>query len=180
MRVQLFNPPVHHYNGLHYRMNPPLGLPIMAAVLNQAGHHCEVVDLEALSVYPEQFVKAFAKQPDRWPDWIGFTALSSSARGAEDCIRGLRTSGYEGRIVVGGVLATLSPEAPLEWGADLVVTGECEGNLIELLEADTRGIVRDKRAAIETIPAPDWGCHNPPPTTYSGNHPMLSSPQSIS
>ena len=33
MKVQLFNPPVHHYSGVHYKMNPPLSLPIIAAAV---------------------------------------------------------------------------------------------------------------------------------------------------
>jgi hypothetical protein len=48
MKIQFFNPPVHHYAGIQYRMNPPLGLPILSAVLRRAGHVCEVADLEAL------------------------------------------------------------------------------------------------------------------------------------
>ena len=48
MNIQLFNPPNFYYSGLYYRMMPPLGLPIISTLLGKAGHHVEVVDLEAL------------------------------------------------------------------------------------------------------------------------------------
>src|SRR5512146_1186915 len=81
MKVQLFNPPVGYYQGHGYRMNPPLGLPILSAVLRQAGHECEVVDLEALGYTPRRLQEAWERQRDRWPDVVGFTALTASARG---------------------------------------------------------------------------------------------------
>lgn len=185
MKVQLFNPPSHHYQGVHYRMNPPLGLPILSAVLRAAGHECEVVDLEALGVNPERLGQAWAAQRDRWPDVVGITALSSSARGARESIAALRSAGYDRPIMVGGPHATLAPEEPLAWGADLSVIGECEGNIVALCEAAitgewfARGPVQGKPMPIEQIPAPDWTHHNPAPTAYGGNAPHIGQPEGI-
>ena len=134
MNVQFFNPPVHHYAGIRYKMLPLIGLPTLAAWFNQHGHHAEVVDLEAMEVNPDRFRAAFAAQRDRWPDVIGLTGLSITKRGMHEMITILREVGFTGTIVVGGVYATMKPQDPLDWGADLVITGECEGNVIQLIE----------------------------------------------
>jgi anaerobic magnesium-protoporphyrin IX monomethyl ester cyclase len=160
-------------------MNPPLGLPILAGVLNRAGHQCEVTDLEALAVTPERLKMTFQKQEKNWPDVIGFTALTASARGAGDSIEALREAGFKGLIVLGGVHATLFPNEALGVGADLVVTGECEGNIVELLETNARGIQQGIPAPIDSIPSPDWAHHNPSPTFYEGNAPHLQKPEAI-
>jgi radical SAM superfamily enzyme YgiQ (UPF0313 family) len=173
MKIQLFNPPVFHYAGFHYRMMPPLGLPTIAAVLNNAGHHAETVDLEALQVTPSMLRDAFIKQKGNWPDVVGITCLTVTQQGAQESIKALREAGFEGRIMVGGVHITMAPEDGIAWGADLVVTGECEGNIVSLLETGAKGIQAGERMAIEDIPAPDWDHHNPEPRTYWGNMALM-------
>ena len=180
MRVQFFNPPIFYYSGFHYRMLPTLSLPILAAVLNNAGHYAETVDLEALGVSPEQLTQVFKGQIGKWPDVIGVTSLTITARGAKDTIKALRAAGFTGRIVIGGVHVTLNPQEGLDWGADLVVTGECEGNLVELLESGATGIQAGKRMNIEDLPGPDWTHHNPQPSTYTGNMSILKPHPGIS
>jgi len=175
----LFNPPVFSWMGQHYDLNPALGLPILSAVLNRAGHPCEVVDLEARGRSPTDLADAFKGQRDRWPDWVGFTALTASARGAQESIAALRAVGFDRPIVVGGVHATLDPDSALDWGADLVVTGECEGNIVELLEGNARGIHAGKPLPMADIPAPDWAHHTPQPTLYGSNLPFLGKPEVI-
>jgi radical SAM superfamily enzyme YgiQ (UPF0313 family) len=150
-------------------MLPTLSLPILTAVINDAGHYCEAVDLEALGVHPDQLFQKFKDQKDNWPDVIGITALTITARGAEESIKALRKAGFDRKIVIGGVHVSLFPELGLEWGADLVVTGECEGNIVELLESDAVGIHAGKPMDIKDLPGADWTHHNPQPNTYTGN-----------
>lgn len=169
MNIQLFNPPVFHYAGFHYRMMPALGLPILAAVLNNAGHHTEVVDLEALAVSPDMLRQSFETQRGAWPDVIGITSLTVTIQGARESIQALRAAGFNGMIMVGGVHPTLAPDEALSWGADLVVTGECEGNIVELVETGARGIHPGQHMDIADLPAPDWDHHNPGVNTYWGN-----------
>jgi len=176
MRVQFFNPPVHHYAGIQYRMLPLLSLPTLVAWLNLRGHDAEAVDLEALGVTPESFREKFAAQRDRWPDVVGITGLSISKRGMREIIGALREAGFTGRIVAGGVYMTLYPQLGLDWGADLVVTGECEGNLIDLLESGATGIHKGEPAPIEEIPVPDWQRFAPALTSYVGNVQRLLQP----
>ena len=180
MKIQLFNPPVWHYAGFHYRMMPPLGLPTIAAVLNNAGHYTETVDLEALQVHPDQLKQAFIDQRGNLPDVVGITCLTVTVQGAQETIKALRQAGYKGVIMAGGVHATLDHESVLSWGADLVVTGECEGNIAQLLESGARGIHKGEPMSIEDIPAPDWDRHTPKINSYWGNTTLLQPHPGIS
>ena len=173
MNIQLFVPPSFYYGDMQFKMLPTLGLPILAAVLNNAGHHTEVVDLEALGVTPRQLRESFRIQQDRWPDVVGFTGLNLGARGIRDCITELRGAGFTGRIIVGGAFASHASEQVREWGADLVVTGECEGNIVELLNSGATGIVAGVPTSIENIPNPDWKHFTPDITSYHGNMAMM-------
>jgi radical SAM superfamily enzyme YgiQ (UPF0313 family) len=173
MKIQFLNPPVHHYAGVRYKMLPLLGLPTLAAWFNQRGHTAEVADLEALEVSPDKFLETFSAQKDRWPDVVGITGLTIGKRGMREITQAVKQSGFAGTLVLGGVYMTTKPQDGLDWGADLVVTGECEGNIIELLESGARGIHAGKAAPIEDIPAPDWQHFSPLLTTYEGNLKML-------
>lgn len=180
MRVQLFNPPVYYYSNVHYALNPPLGLPILAAVLENAGHTAEVADLEMLLVSPIKLAEHFRRQGDRWPDVVGFTCLSQNVRGVRESIAALRSVGYQGYIMVGGPHITLFPEQGLEMGADVAVVGECEGNIVSIIEAQPKSaIVHGERMPIEDIPAPLWEKHQPAPNRYGGNLPQLAMPEGI-
>ena len=179
MIIQLFNPPQFYFNGLQYRMNPALGLPILAAVLRKAGHETSVTDLEALGITPAAFSKALENQRDAWPDVIGFTCLTHSRRGVADCIKAARDAGYKGYILVGGPHMSLAPDEPIEWGADCAVVGECEGNIAEIVEQQPAGVIQGKREDIAFIPAPAWDYHTPKPRNYRGNEPHIEAPEGI-
>ena len=152
-------------------MLPVLNIAILAAVLNEADHEARAEDLDAGPITPNQLGEIFSKMIDI-PDVVGFTSLSVSARGAKDCIHAIRKAGYTGMIVVGGVHPTIKPYEALEWGADLVVTGECEGNIVELLEGGFVGIYEGKPMPINEIPSPNWDLYTPG-INYPGQYRML-------
>ena len=179
MIIQLFNPPQFYFNGLQYRMNPPLGLPILSAVLREAGHEASVTDLEALGVTPDAFGRAIENQRGNWPDVIGFTCLTHNRRGVMDCIKAARSKGYYGYIIVGGPHMSIAAAEPIEWGADCAVVGECEGNIAEIVKQQPSGVVTGKREDMPLIPAPDWEHHTPRPRNYRGNEPHIASPEGI-
>jgi anaerobic magnesium-protoporphyrin IX monomethyl ester cyclase len=166
MRITLYNPSTFYYTGTRCSALPSLSITILSAVLNNAGHDCQVVDLEALGIKPQDM-----KIHDA--DVIGFTGMTMAEQGIRDCIQAMREMGYKGRIVAGGIHATLFPQQVLEWGADLVVTGECEGNIVQLLESDAVGIHKGIRSNIEDIPAPDWEHHTPSISVYSGMYKFI-------
>ena len=182
MRVRLYNPPVHHYSGVHYRMNPPLGLPILASVLEGAGHDAAVVDLEALLVQPDKLARAYAESVPEWPDAVGFTVTTHNQRGARECIAALRDVGYDGYIALGGPHITVAAQdgQPSDlWGADVWVSGECEGNVVQVFERRETGVVEGWPLPIADVPGPLWAKHNPQPTYYMGNLPNVGKPEGI-
>ena len=187
MRIQLLSAPAHYYTGQPpYRLNPQLGLPILAAVLEWAGHTAQVYDLEALAFTPQRLAAQYDAQRGNWPDAVGFTCNSYNRRGVKDCIAALRGVGYSDYITVGGPWATLRARGSIDeaesWGADSWVAGECEGNVVRLFEERLTGIVQGQPAPIASIPSPLWAKHHPSPMTYGGNLPLGNSapPQSIS
>ncbi len=180
MKIQLLNPPVHHYTGRQYRMMPPISLPTLAALFAAAGHYAEVIDLEALAIHPNQVENSYRAQRDNWPDVIGITAMTMTSRGARDVVRALRAAGFAGRIVAGGIYPTENADAVLSWGVDCVVLGECEGNVVEIFERGANGVQIGQRMPIEQIPAPDWRHHNPPIGEYYGNTNLINPRPGIS
>ena len=161
MKILLVNPPID-YQTTKPPSLPVLSLPILAAVLNKAGHKAEVLDLGAVG-------KKMKDIKTEKYDVIGFTVMTCNKEGAKSCIADLWMDHYKGQIVAGGVYATMFPDDVLAWGIDLVVTGECEGNIAHILESGKTGIVHGDRMPIEDIPAPAWECHTPNINTYAGN-----------
>jgi anaerobic magnesium-protoporphyrin IX monomethyl ester cyclase len=181
MKIQLLNPPIHHYTGRQYRMMPPINLPTIAALLSAAGHYAEVIDLEALAVTPERLEEAYKAQRDGWPDAIGITSMTITSRGAKDITQALRRAGFTGYIIAGGIYPSENPQACLDdWGVDAVVIGECEGNVVKIFEDGASGIHLGERMPIEDIPAPDWRHHNPPIGEYNGNTRLINPAPGIS
>jgi radical SAM superfamily enzyme YgiQ (UPF0313 family) len=158
---------------MYFRMLPTMGLPILTRIFNEAGHYAETVDLEALQIHPYRFMERMAEQRSAWPDVIGFTGLHQAARGIRECIEAIKEVGFSGKIVIGGIFATTQPELALSFGADLVVVGECEGNVVQLFESGATGIQQGEPLPIEDIPTPDWGHFYPPIASYYGNMAML-------
>lgn len=180
MRILLINPPVNYYTGINLRLNPTLALPYISAMLKKAGHRCAIVDMEALRM-DLSGVKMVFDRFHRPPDVIGLTALTASERGCREIIAKIREYGYEGRIIVGGAHASLFPKETLEWeGVDTVVTGECEGNVVEIFEKEIDGIVQGVPLPIDQLPIPDWSTHIPSFGDYHGNPPFLLRPEAIS
>lgn len=184
MRVVFYNPPAFTERERRYRLNPPLAPALLAAVFQRAGHRAEAADLEALGVAPEALGAAYAAQPDRWPDALGFTVCSFNAEGARRCVRALREAGYDGYIALGGPHVTMLGRGPVDdlesWGADAWVLGECEANVVSVFEGRVRGLVQGLAGPIEDVPAPAWRSHRPAiTTTYVGNQPYTGHPEAI-
>ena len=176
MRVSLYNPPTHYYTRRELSPLPVLSLAILAGVLNEAGHTAQVIDMDATNMRPEYFDKISSAM---MPDVIGFTCTTIGVRGVIDCIKTLWDAGYTNRIVVGGIHPTVRPDEVLSWGADLVVTGECEGNIVDLLESDVTGIHAGEKMYIDDIPSPDWDNYYPDITSYKGQYRSLAPRASV-
>ena len=110
---------------------PPLGISYLAATLRTAGHSVELLDCTF-----EQRDTALRTALESSANVIGIYCMVTML---EDAIRFARALRQPGRLLVaGGPLPTCAPEAFLD-DFDVVVRGEGEQTLVELLQAFETG-----------------------------------------
>ncbi|MEN6448878.1 MAG: radical SAM protein [Thermoguttaceae bacterium] len=110
----------------------PMGLMMLAAVLEKAGHRVHLLDANAANrrLSTEQIVEMAAEMR---PDVIGVTLVTPLIREAYRLAAALRPCGA--KLIAGGPHATLLPEEPIENGFDAVVVGEGEPTVVAAVEA---------------------------------------------
>lgn len=111
---------------------PPMGLALIAAILEREGYPVSVLDANALNLQPEA-VAPLVKDTDI----IGLTAMTPSINTAIATAHHLKKAYPDLPIVLGGVHATLLPEETLITvpEIDIIVRGEGEETFVELLLA---------------------------------------------
>ncbi|MDD4877044.1 MAG: radical SAM protein [Dehalococcoidales bacterium] len=111
---------------------PPLGLALLAAVLERAGYQVTVLDANALKLQPEDVVPLVSEA-----DVVGLTAMTPTISTAIATARCLKKAYPDLPIILGGVHATLLPKETLVTAPeiDIIVRGEGEETIIELLQA---------------------------------------------
>ena len=131
MRVLLIQPP-HYYNGKSREPGFfPLGLGYIAKVLLKSGHDVEVLDIWAHQYTNEEVIQ---KIKGLEYDIVGISALSTQYAYVKWLAAELKKYN-SGRIVVGGALATFSPETVLKYTeTDICVIGEGEVTFKETVE----------------------------------------------
>lgn len=125
MNIVLINPP--QLNSLDDRLDPPLGLLYIAAVLRKKQVPVKIVDLP------------FVERKD-WPkhigvaDFYGITTYSSSLHLAREIARIAKENNPNSKVVVGGPHPTALPQETLkpEKNFDIVVEREGELTFLEL------------------------------------------------
>ncbi len=130
MRVILVRPPstlgvLRQTTSLHH----PIGLALLAAVAEKAGHQAEIVDYEVMP-YDLNFILKHD------PDVVALTAMTPTIHSAYRIAVGLQEAGYKKPIVLGGVHATVLPKRSLIEAAgaiDAVVVGEGEKRFPQML-----------------------------------------------
>ncbi|MDP2729851.1 MAG: radical SAM protein [Dehalococcoidales bacterium] len=127
LKIALVNPPQF----TRYPQ-PPMGLAQLAAVLEEKGYPVIIVDANALNLQPEAVVPLVGNA-----DIIGLTAMTPTINSAMATARHLKKARPDLPVVLGGAHATLLPEKTLLAAPeiDLIVRGEGEETLIEMLEA---------------------------------------------
>ena len=118
-RVLLIYPPSRTQNHL----SCPMGILMIAAVLEQAGHQVTLLDANAArnKRSAEQIIQHVHQLK---PDIIGITLVTPLIRSAYALVSALRSTGA--KLIAGGPHATLLPEEPLARGFDAVLPGEAE------------------------------------------------------
>lgn len=116
---------------------PPLGLALIAAILEKAGYPVKLIDASALEIMPGDITGMVAGA-----DIIGITAMTPTIGAALDIVRHLKRANHDLKIVMGGPHATLLPEETLAScpEIDILIRGEGDETVIELLRA-----LEDKR-----------------------------------
>ena len=111
---------------------PPVGLALIAAILEREGYPVTILDANVLRLQPEKVVPLVTDA-----DVVGLTAMTPTVGTAIGIARHLKQANPDLIIILGGVHATLLPEETLNTAPeiDIVVKGEGEETIIELLQA---------------------------------------------
>jgi anaerobic magnesium-protoporphyrin IX monomethyl ester cyclase len=111
---------------------PPLGLALVAAILEKNGYRAIVIDANALALKPEGIIPLAAGA-----DVIGLTAMTPTITTALEIARLFKRAAPSRTIVMGGAHATLLPEETMRAAPeiDYIVRGEGDLTSIELLQA---------------------------------------------
>ena len=127
MKVVLINPPQF----TRYPQ-PPMGLALIAAVLEKEGYQATVCDANALGLRPEEVALLVTDA-----NVAGLTAMTPTIGTAMSVARYLKKANPNLTIILGGAHATLLPEETLATAPEIevIVRGEGERTIIKLLQA---------------------------------------------
>lgn len=111
---------------------PPMGLALIAAVLERDGYQVTMLDANALRLQPEDIVPQVTDA-----DVVGLTAMTPTVSAAISIAHHLKRAKPDLTIVLGGAHATLLPEETLAAAPeiDVILRGEGEETIVELLRA---------------------------------------------
>jgi anaerobic magnesium-protoporphyrin IX monomethyl ester cyclase len=131
LKVVLVNPP--QFTGYP---QPPMGLALIAAVLEKHGFTASVLDANLLRLKPEEIPSRIADA-----DIVGLTAMTPTIGAAMRIARHVKRAMPNVTIILGGGHATLLPKETLSSipEVDILVVGEGENTVVRLLEALEHG-----------------------------------------
>jgi len=117
---------------------PPLGLAMIAAVLEERGYQVKILDINALGLSGNSISHFIL---DETPDIIGLTAMTPNINSAIKLARKIKEVNKDILVVLGGAHPTLFPIETLKVvpEVDIVIHGEGEETMIELVETLDRG-----------------------------------------
>ena len=116
---------------------PPLGLAMLAAVLEEKGHSVKIWDLTAIGLSENAVPQIIHNEK---PKIVGVTAMTSTINSAINVARKVKESDSEILIVLGGAHVSILPEETLQKNPeiDMIVRGEGEKTILELVETIER------------------------------------------
>jgi anaerobic magnesium-protoporphyrin IX monomethyl ester cyclase len=182
MKACLVNTPFNlfkHGYGTRFKIKrgqlPPLGIGILASVLEEAGYEVLLIDASALGYGVDKTVDVLKKIK---PDIIGISTLTAGAQTAIELAKKLKET-LTVPVVLGGAHATCFPEKILKEcpSLDAIVIGEGENIIVPIFNSllsggDIKGVesvayldggevcINDKASHVEnldSIPYPAWG-----------------------
>jgi len=110
---------------------PPLGLAMLAGVLEKQGYNVKIIDLPALGLTENSISNVISIEN---PDFVGITAMTSNVNSAINLARKVKEANEDVSVILGGPHATLFPEDILRLvpEVDVVVHGEGEETIVQL------------------------------------------------
>lgn len=139
------------------RLEPPLGLLYLATVAQRDGHHTALIDLSSTSASELE-----AQLPAGY-NVYGFSTYSVNYGSTCQLARAVRRRNPGAVLIAGGPHASALPEQVLRDGFDVVVTGEGEVAIREILAAiatgdHVAGVVEGAPPdPLDDLPFPDFG-----------------------
>jgi len=129
MNIILINPP----QATQYSQ-PPLGLAMVATVLEKNGYLVKILDLPALRLFENSLPAIIRREK---PDVVGITAMTPTISSAVSVAKKVKESDSNITVVLGGAHATILPEETLQSTPeiDIIVRGEGEQTTLELVKA---------------------------------------------
>jgi anaerobic magnesium-protoporphyrin IX monomethyl ester cyclase len=126
-KIALINPPQF----TRYPQ-PPLGLALIAAILEKADYSVTLLDANALGILPEDIPGLVADA-----DVIGLTAMTPTISTALRIADHIKISKPDTKIIMGGAHATMLTGETMASSAavDIIVRGEGDESVIEVLKA---------------------------------------------
>ncbi len=188
MRILLIAP--RSFNPKQMYREYPLGIGFLGTLLQQQGHDIRIFDQNVEGLGDELLLELAA---DFQPDIAGFSVITPNYPVARQQIRLIKERHPETWILAGGIHATLFPEDLVADGADVVVLGEGEPVIIDLVNtlrdgrdlSAIRGVVfraadgaitrtggQSQTAGLDQLPFVDRRLYNLPKYTH---HSMLAS-----
>ncbi|MDP3888621.1 MAG: radical SAM protein [bacterium] len=126
--------------------NPPLGLCYIAAVLEKENIPVEIIDADVKNLSIKRTISLIKKKKAKY---VGFSILTPAADWCTEIVKQLPKSFVK---IAGGPHASAVPEELLKSGFDIVVVGEGEETLLEIMQGkklqDISGIVYRKNKKI--------------------------------
>jgi len=138
-RIVLINPPQR----TRYPQ-PPLGLAMVAAVLEKEDYSVEILDFSASKLAEDSLPSSISSEK---PDVIGITAMTPTVSRAIKVAKLTKKTGKRIPVVLGGHHATILAEETLQTTPeiDVIVRGEGEQTIVDLVrvleeEGDLKGV----------------------------------------
>lgn len=132
MKITLLNPRLRTWSPNAY---VPLGLGYIAASLEQAGYDVEIIDLNVHRISVKKLRKRVTDS-----EIVGITGMITEYRTLLQLVDVVKSAAPAVKVVLGGPLATALPEKLLQdSAADLIVLGEGEKTIVELVSAIESG-----------------------------------------
>lgn len=181
--VLFISPMIFHLQLTHYKINRPLGAPLLCSILNKAGHIASFLDAECLKWGPRHIKKLV---DDYEYDIVAMTVLYHNRHGAIELAKTLcnlmaaSNTWKHTELWAGGPYATTNPLDLLYNGFDKVCVGEGESIILDMIDSKEHIFQGVPVKDLDTLPVPDYDSCSPGFRAYQGNLPRFEWPEAVS